>query len=58
MHHKNKNVILSENYYYYFLDSEALLYQCQNIGYIWEVLRLPAVGKLNKENILSSENML
>lgn len=31
MHIRNKNVIFSENFYYYFLDSEALLYQCQNI---------------------------
>ena len=58
MHNRNKNVIFSDNFYYYFLDSEALLYQCQNIGYIWEGLRLPTVGLLDKENILSSENVL
>lgn len=58
MHNRNKKVIFSEYFYYYFLDSEALLYQCQNIGCIWEVLRLPAVGLLYKENILSSKNML
>lgn len=32
MHNRNKKVIFSEYFYYYFLDSETLLYQCQNIG--------------------------